>query len=185
MTVRDFWSWACSDLVGNSLRGLIAEYLVASAVGAERPIRVEWDAYDVLAPGEVKIEVKASGYLQSWHQEQLSAPSFDIAAKRSWCADTNTVSAEPARAAHVYVFAVHHHEDKVTVDPLDVNQWTFYVVPTHVLNDRCARQRSISLSALKRLGAEPVGFAVLARAIVNAAGTSAAPASEEPADTMG
>ena len=119
--------------------------------------------------------------------ESTAAPIVDSSNpdQRSWCADTNTFSAELARAVHVYVFAVHHHEDKVTVDPLDVNQWTFYVVPTRVLNDRRARQRSISLSALKRLGAEPVGFAALARAIVNAAGVSAAPASEEPAGTWG
>lgn len=27
-----FWQWSCSDLVGNALRGLVAEYLVARAV---------------------------------------------------------------------------------------------------------------------------------------------------------
>ena len=168
-TLGDFWSWACSDLVGNSLRGLIAEYLVARAVGSEQRVRVEWDAYDVLAPGELRIEVKTSGYLQSWQQKQLSAISFDIAPKRSWSADTNTYSAEPARAAHVYVFAVHHHEDKATVDPLDVTQWTFHVVPTRLLNARCAQQRTLSLAALQRLGAIAVDFGDLAREIAKVA----------------
>ena len=33
-TVLDFWRWIGSDLVGNTTRGLFAEYLVGLAVGA-------------------------------------------------------------------------------------------------------------------------------------------------------
>lgn len=41
----------------NNVRGDLAEFLVARAVGATGP-RVEWDAYDVLAPDGTRIEVK-------------------------------------------------------------------------------------------------------------------------------
>ncbi len=37
----------------------MAEFLVAKAVGAHGP-RLEWDAYDVLAPDRTRIEVKSS-----------------------------------------------------------------------------------------------------------------------------
>ena len=31
--VGDFWSWAASDLASNALRGMLAEFLVAGAIG--------------------------------------------------------------------------------------------------------------------------------------------------------
>jgi len=94
---------------------------------------------------------------------------FDIASKRSWYADTNTYSSEATRPAHVYVFALHHHQEKATVDPLDLRQWTFYVLPATVLNERCAAQRRISLPSLMRLGAAEVPFEDLGRQITIAA----------------
>ncbi len=48
-----------SDLRTNNVRGYLAEFLVAKAVGAHGP-RLEWDAYDVLAPDRTRIEVKSS-----------------------------------------------------------------------------------------------------------------------------
>lgn len=66
-SVLDFWRFAMSDLRMNNVRGYLAEFLVARAVGA-RGNRVEWDAYDVLTPDGVRVEVKVRGYLQSWAQ---------------------------------------------------------------------------------------------------------------------
>ena len=36
LTVADFWRWAFSDLRTNIVRGVLAEYLVASAVAIPR-----------------------------------------------------------------------------------------------------------------------------------------------------
>jgi hypothetical protein len=47
----DFWRWANSDLLGNALRGVIAEYLVATDIGMTPGGRVEWAAYDLLTGG--------------------------------------------------------------------------------------------------------------------------------------
>src|SRR3954466_16258321 len=83
LTVSDFWSWAYSDMLSNRNRAVFAEFLVGAASGVlDRP-RVEWDAYD-LRYGDHKVEVKASVYLQSWHQTRPSVISFDIAPKRGW-----------------------------------------------------------------------------------------------------
>jgi hypothetical protein len=70
----DFWRWAFSDLTSNALRGVLAEYLVARALGADRGARTEWDACDVCAPDGTRIEVKSAAYLQSWSQRILSTP---------------------------------------------------------------------------------------------------------------
>lgn len=74
-TVRDFWAYAMSDLLMNNVRGYLAEFLVAKAVGASGT-RVEWDAYDVLTPAGVRVEVKSADYLQAWAQRRLSRISF-------------------------------------------------------------------------------------------------------------
>lgn len=36
-----FWQWPSSDLMGNALRGVLAEYIVASAVGCSAGVRTE------------------------------------------------------------------------------------------------------------------------------------------------
>lgn len=60
-SVLDFWSFVMSDLRTNNVRGYLAEFMVARAVGSTDP-RVEWDPWDVTSPDGVKIEVKISGY---------------------------------------------------------------------------------------------------------------------------
>jgi hypothetical protein len=70
-----------------------------------------------------------------------------------------------SRSADVYVFVVHAHQDKVTLDPLDVDQWEFYVLPTQVLNERVPTQKSITLASLLKLGPTKVWFEGLREAI--------------------
>jgi hypothetical protein len=74
----DFWRWSSSEILGNALRGKLAEYIVATDVGCDSGTRQEWDAYDLVSPDGTKIEVKSSGYLQSWEQAALSKISFGI-----------------------------------------------------------------------------------------------------------
>ena len=61
--LHDFWRWAYSDLMGNAERGILAEYLVACALGLEKEPRISWRKYDLLTADGIAIEVKASGYL--------------------------------------------------------------------------------------------------------------------------
>jgi hypothetical protein len=84
VSLQDFWQWSGSDLVSNSQRGTLAEFLVAHALGVDRGVRTEWDAYDVATEEGFKVEVKASGFIQSWAQEKLSSVGFDIAPKLGW-----------------------------------------------------------------------------------------------------
>jgi len=74
-TVLDFWRFAMPDLRTNNVRGYLAEFLVAQAVGAAGA-KVEWDAYDVLTPSGTRVEVKSSAYLQVWEQRRLSRIVF-------------------------------------------------------------------------------------------------------------
>lgn len=82
--LNDFWAWNSSDLLNNTLRGALAEFIVASAVGIDTTkAREDWTAYDLLTESGRKIEVKCSAYLQSWNTEKLSRVQFSIRPARS------------------------------------------------------------------------------------------------------
>lgn len=160
-----FWQWSASDLVGNALRGMLAEYLVACDLGVADGTRVEWDAHDLQTRDGVKVEVKSAAYLQSWRQERLSAISFGIPPTFGWDASTNTYGVARKRQADVYVFALLKHLDKRTLDPLDVEQWTFYVLPTVRLDRELGGQKTIGLARLLRLEPAVARFGEIAATI--------------------
>ena len=150
--VLDFWRWSCSDLLMNTTRGVLAEYLVARALGIPTSgVRGNWAAFDLVTADGIRIEVKSSAYLQCWAQERLSTIQFLIPARRGWDAETNVTSETASRQADVYVFALLAHTDKRTVDPLELSQWLFWAVPTKTLGARTRSQHSITLNSLQRL----------------------------------
>ena len=150
----DFWQWAYSDLVGNAERGTFAEYLVACALDIHSKERISWDKYDLLSNRGVAIEVKTSGYLQSWEQKSLSKPVFGIRPTYGWDSKSNTYEPVQKRQADIYVFCLHKHVDPATINPLQISQWEFYLMSTAKLNKTFPSQKTVSLSALLKAGAE-------------------------------
>jgi hypothetical protein len=98
-----------------------------------------------------------------------SAIAFDIGRKLPWDAATNTFGTSRVRSAHVYVFALLHPTDRETIDPLDLSQWTFYVLPAAILDARCPTQKTIRLSSLEKLSPTRASFDELRGAIRSAA----------------
>ncbi len=160
--LQSFWRWSASNLVSNATRGVLAEYLVARALGADVDgIRDEWAAFDLTTPAGVTVEVKSAAYVQCWHQHRPTPPRFSIRPSSAWDASTGTYADGVRRQADVYVFALLAHRDKATIDPLDVTQWTFFVVPTAKLNARLRDQKTVGLSVVARTGSRS-SFAELA-----------------------
>lgn len=169
--VLAFWRWNASDLVNNTTRGRLAEFIVALAldIPLDNP-REEWGAYDLVTPEGIKIEVKSAAYLQSWSQKRVSFISFRVPKTRAWDSANNQQSDIVMRQADVYVFALLKHKDKRTLDPLNLDQWAFYVLPTCVLNARLRSQDSITLPSLTgECKAPEVSFDNLAEAVRRAA----------------
>lgn len=165
-TVADFWSWSASDFRSNTLRALLAEFLVATAVGAHAGTRVEWDSYDVLAPGGHRIEVKASAYLQAWPQRKPSTIKFGGLRSRTIRTE-NLYNEEKSYNAIVYVFALLNATEHAVYDALDTDQWTFWVVPGAKIRDHGSS--SVSLATVERLSDHrSVRYAALAQAIAAA-----------------
>ena len=167
-SVLDFWVWMASDVLNNTLRGTIAEYIVSQAMEACTPVRVEWDTVDITTPKGIKIEVKSSAYLQSWHQNRPSAISFRIAKTYPWDWKTNQYGETQIRSADVYVFCVLAHLDSQTVNPLELTQWEFYILPTSTLDSSLGNQKTVSLSRLKDLGAVALGYDQIRNAVLEA-----------------
>ena len=154
-TLNDFWSWAYSDVLGNTERGILAEYLVAKALKIDYKDRVSWDKYDLMSDEGISIEVKSSGYFQTWGQNQKSKLVFGIQKTKAWDYETDEFEEIAKRQADICVFCVHNVEEKNDkMNPLDLSQWDFYLLPTSVLNEKLGDNKTASLGKLLKIGAE-------------------------------
>lgn len=178
-TVLDFWAWGFSDLRSNTVRGILAEYLVAQALGVPGDgVRDAWDNYDVLAslPGsdgrhhDVRVEVKSSGYLQSWAQKSHSQLVFGRLTGFEFDATHNEYSTERRIRADVFVFAIQMCKDPAAYDMLALAQWEFWVCPAATVKD--ARARTVGIEWVRRCACGPFPFRTLREAVIEAASTA-------------
>lgn len=150
-TLLEFWQWSVSDILSNATRGRFAEFIVGTSVGLNiRNIRNEWDAYDIKTDNGIKIEIKSASYIQSWNQKNYSKIYFSIKSARFWD-EVNGLSKESTRHADLYVFCLLKHKNQETINPLNLEQWEFYVLPTFALDKYTRSQTTISLNSLKKL----------------------------------
>lgn len=173
--VSDFWLYALGDSRTNNLRGYLAEFLVREAVRSTSP-KVEWDSYDVIDPLGITIEVKSIGYVQAWAASELPlsstrskppAQSARFTGLRSKKLLSGSEYAKEATYnADVYVFCEETEKSDSQYRPLDISQWTFYVLGNKVVAD--TKQKSISITRVKELAGQ-TAYADLASAITLAA----------------
>lgn len=136
---------------------------MAKALGIKDDgIRDSWGPVDLVSPTGITVQVKSAAFLQAWHQKEFSRISFSIKPRRVFDSTTNSLSETPIRVAQVWVFALLSHTDKLTLDPMDLAQWQFFVVSKSFLDGYRRSQESITLKSLRKLGIEPVGFLELA-----------------------
>lgn len=160
--LSDFWAWFSSDLLNNTTRGILAEYIVASALELDTSgQRQVWDAFDVTY-GDTTVEVKSSAYLQSWNEGKRSSPIFGIAPTYVWN-DREVITR--SRKADIYVFCLFAHDERETAEPMRLEQWRFFVLPTSTLNEKCGEQKTITLNSLISLSPREATYETLKRTI--------------------
>lgn len=176
-SLGDFWAWAFSDLRQNAVRGHLAEYIVAQALGIQLKVRSAWDDFDlsladVLVPYSLggkrpaRLQIKASGYLQAWRQQSLSSISFSGLRRRPFAMTQEggyKLGTAQAPKADVFVFAIQMAKEHQSYDALDLDQWEFRVLPAHRIT-----QNTLGYSVLCRM-AVAVTFDDLAVAVRAAA----------------
>jgi hypothetical protein len=123
VTVGDFWSWSSSDLLNNTIRGVLAEFLVAHALGTTVNVCSLWKSFDIKTAGGTQIEVKSASRWQSWYQKRPSKLIFGIQPTLRWDEHTNTYETAAHRQADIYVFCILDCPRKEEVNPLDLDQW--------------------------------------------------------------
>lgn len=141
--VLDFWKWSSSNLLINTNRGVLAEFLVASSLNLIKEPRFVWGNYDLIMTSEVTIEVKSASIYQAWKQSKASRISFTISKKYEWNYKTGEWSNEPARSADIYVFCVLYG-----TEPLNLGNWKFYVLLTECINEIYGDQKTVSIKSL-------------------------------------
>ena len=181
MTVLDYWRWSGSDLLDNAQRGVLAEFLVARALGVTDEPRAEWAAYDIRYRNR-KVEIKSAAYAQSWPQKAPSTISFTIAPQK-WAWDPKTNEWEhldpPRRTADLYVFSLLRRPDgrdrrdpnQYESNPLDLRHWEFHLLDTATLDNERPGQKMIGLKPLSVLvegsvlGAAGIGYGDIKTAV--------------------
>ena len=90
--------------------------------------------------------VKSSAYVQARHQEKPSTIQFGIRKTREWLPETNSFGSEKKRHSEVYVFCLLAEQQKERINPLDLSQWEFYVLPTLLIDRVFGDKETISLN---------------------------------------
>ena len=162
-SVLDFWKYAYGQLEG--LGDTLAEFFVAKALGIEKAENVNyWTAYD-MAYRNKRIEVKATRYVHPWNTHISKVRTFSIEPTNNsyWGNSEDGVNGgkERSRQSEVYVFCLNNNMDIEKNDPLNMDDWVFYVVPTFEINSYCEdnpEQKKISLNVVRRLANGGVAF---------------------------
>jgi hypothetical protein len=89
---------------------------------------------------------------------------------RFWDQDVGDYVGERKRHADVYVFCLHAHQDRATLNPLDVRQWRFFAAPTRLLDTHLGVQKTVGLRTLQRIGVTEVAYGAIDTAITRLAG---------------
>ena len=149
MTILDFWRWHFSELY--NMQNTIAEFIVARALGLTEAYNAgDWTLFDMEYRSK-RIEVKETSYMHAWQTDdepKSKARTFGITKAYEKYQD-NTSTFE--RQNDIYVFCLNTGETRETANPLKLENWEFYVVPTSVINEKCGNAKTISLSRLRKM----------------------------------
>jgi len=158
LTILEFWRWHFSEIY--DLQSKFAEYIVGKALGLTEAQNVgEWTLFDMMYQGK-RIEVKETSYYHAWQTDEEPKSmqrSFGITKAYDNYKEDNS----PFRRQNdIYIFCLNTGDTKETSNPLELNNWKFYVLSTAVIDEKCGDAKTISLSRVKKLAKE-VGFSEL------------------------
>ena len=141
ITMMDFWKWSHPDFLSNERRAILSEFIVASSLGLSEPFPQDGvnlhRPYALLTRDGLRLQVGSASYLQSADEEHPDYISFDIS--------------EITINSDAYVFCLYKATSK-SQNPLDLNLWEFFVVPTKTIIESKPTQKTITLPRLQEIG---------------------------------
>lgn len=155
MTMTDFFQWFNQDFTDSSRRSVLSKFIVSSSLGLSdsrskdsRNVRFHRE-YDFLTQDGYRVQIESASYLQSDDGKNPSHISFAIS---SWDVD-------------VYIFCL-YKATSLSQNPLDLNLWDFFVLPSSTLPDR--KLQAITLPRLTEIGVWQCDFYGIAAGIEKA-----------------
>ncbi len=153
-TFSDFAMWFISDILDSGNRGPMMEYVIGNALGIDfTEARTDNQAWDLMYRN-CYIEVKTSAYVQAWNQTQPANISFSIRKtneKSTWDLIDKSDDNKRKRHSALYIFCLYKYRDKPTANPMVLDHWDFYIVPTKLLDEKLGDQKTINLKKLNSL----------------------------------
>lgn len=154
LTAEDFWIWAYSDMLENTVRNAFAEFLVGFVLGRlnrPRPGQesVGFDYRDK------QVTVKAASYTQNKPQRKKSKINFDIGVRKKEAPRLeNATRPDARRPSDCYIFCLFVYENFNDKDAarnalLDTNHWVFYVIPTEQLDRMLPNHKTVGVGWLE------------------------------------
>jgi hypothetical protein len=149
MTMLDLWRWHYSDIF--DLQEKIAEYIVAKALGNKTPDNTgNWTLYDIAYKG-LRLEVKETSYYHSWQTDEEPKSKQRVFGINKAYSKYQDNTSEYARQNDIYIFCLNTGNAKADSNPLQLEHWEFYVIPTSTINKECGDGKTISLSRVRKL----------------------------------
>lgn len=162
MDILDFWRFRYSERF--DLQDTIAEYIVSKALGIDKATNTEmWTLFDILYRGK-RIEIKETSYFHAWQSDEEPKSNtrvFSITKAYGKYKDSSSVF---ERQNDIYVFCLNTGKTRETSDPLILEHWEFYVVPTSLINKECGDGKTVSLGRLRKM-VKSVGYGELKAAV--------------------
>lgn len=153
--VIDFWRFQFSNIW--DIQDQIAEFIVAKALGQTEPYNKNgWTLWDINYRGQ-RIEVKETAYYHSWRNDGKVSSQRTFSITKAYTMYKNSKT-ESKRQSDIYVFCLNTGETKESSNPLILDNWRFWVVPTETINRACGDHKTISLGRLRKLTSSKNGI---------------------------
>lgn len=145
----EFWQTKFSDVY--NIQEYMAEFLVERALGINKSHNTEsWTLFDILY-NDYRIEIKQTGYYHPWNKDGKISQVRRFGITKAYSKKGKSDDVLYERQNDIYVFCLNKGETKETSNPLNVNNWEFYVISTKIINEKCNNYKSIGLEKVRKL----------------------------------
>lgn len=155
LSIIDFWQFQYSNIW--DMQEYIAEFLIAKSLDLKTPQNCNgWTLWDILYR-DYRIEIKSSAYYHSWRSDGKISKKrvFNITKAFSRYKDSTS---EYKRQNDVYIFCLNIGHTKDESNPLHLENWQFYIIPTKTINEICKDNKTISLGQIQKITGSSIGI---------------------------
>ena len=148
--ILDFWKYKYSNVW--NMQEYIAEFIIEKALGMEKSHNTDsWTLYDILYRN-TRIEVKETSYYHPWNEDGniSSQRTFGITMANSRY-ENEIEENKFERQNDIYVFCLNTGQTKEESNPMNLNNWEFYIIPTKTINEECGKNKTISLNRIRKM----------------------------------